>query len=246
MLVAWGTRLIVGNSMEKKVAFEDGGDQSENNESVRLGKSQDGVLFDGRRGSFLMRSPFRKPLKSRREGASDRDVPEREDQFPVYEGREVYGGRALLLFTTSSTPRRLAIRVVDSVWFDWFILAVIVANTVCLAIASPFDKPDSTKTKVLDVMEIVFVSIFTVEMLLKVLAKGFVLHRTAYLRNGWNVFDFLILIIGYLALFTLTRGGHVVTLGPLSRDSLCRQERDCLEDAARVAPAARTALHPLV
>ena len=45
-------------------------------------------------------------------------------------------------------------------------------------------------------IEYVFVVIFTLEAILKVIAYGFVLHSGAYLRNGWNVLDFVIVVIG--------------------------------------------------
>jgi len=42
----------------------------------------------------------------------------------------------------------------------------------------------------------VFVVIFTLEAIMKVVAYGFVFHPGAYLRNGWNVLDFVIVIVG--------------------------------------------------
>ncbi len=46
-------------------------------------------------------------------------------------------------------------------------------------------------------VEIVFIVIFTVECILKVIALGFVMHQGAYLRNAWNILDFLIVCVGY-------------------------------------------------
>jgi len=45
-------------------------------------------------------------------------------------------------------------------------------------------------------LEYVFVVIFTLEAIMKVVAYGFVFHPGAYLRNGWNVLDFVIVIVG--------------------------------------------------
>ncbi len=47
-------------------------------------------------------------------------------------------------------------------------------------------------------MEYVFLVIFTLEAVLKVIAYGFLLHPGAYLRNGWNILDFVIVIIGWV------------------------------------------------
>ena len=47
-----------------------------------------------------------------------------------------------------------------------------------------------------DLVEIIFLVIFTVEAVMKILAYGFILHSGAYLRNGWNILDFIIVVIG--------------------------------------------------
>jgi hypothetical protein len=46
--------------------------------------------------------------------------------------------------------------------------------------------------------EIYFVAIYSFEALVKILAMGFILHPGAYLRNGWNILDFIVLIVGYV------------------------------------------------
>lgn len=45
-------------------------------------------------------------------------------------------------------------------------------------------------------VEYVFLVIFTVEAMMKIIADGFILHAGAYLRNGWNILDFVIVVIG--------------------------------------------------
>jgi len=45
-------------------------------------------------------------------------------------------------------------------------------------------------------LEYVFVVIFTGEAIVKIIAYGFVLHPGAYLRNGWNIMDFVIVVVG--------------------------------------------------
>ena len=42
-----------------------------------------------------------------------------------------------------------------------------------------------------------------------VCVQGFFLTRTAYLRNGWNVVDFAILVLSSLDLVGITEGGWV-------------------------------------
>ena len=49
-------------------------------------------------------------------------------------------------------------------------------------------------------VEIIFLVIFTVEAIMKIIAYGFILHAGAYLRNGWNILDFTIVVIGYVSI----------------------------------------------
>ena len=41
-----------------------------------------------------------------------------------------------------------------------------------------------------------FLGIFCVEALFKVVALGFVLHKGSYLRNVWNIMDFVVVVTG--------------------------------------------------
>ena len=45
-------------------------------------------------------------------------------------------------------------------------------------------------------MEIVFMVVFTTEMLTKILALGFMLHKGSYMRNPWNFMDFFVVTSG--------------------------------------------------
>jgi len=40
-------------------------------------------------------------------------------------------------------------------------------------------------------------AIFTLEVILKIIAYGLCLHPNAYLRSGWNLLDFIIVVVGY-------------------------------------------------
>jgi Ion transport protein len=57
---------------------------------------------------------------------------------------------------------------------------------------------ESKKTwnQILDKIDIVFTATFALEAILKIIAMGFIIHKFAYLRQGWNVIDFFIAIAG--------------------------------------------------
>jgi len=47
-------------------------------------------------------------------------------------------------------------------------------------------------------MEIVFLILYTIEMALKITALGFMFTPIAYLKDVWNILDFIIIITGYI------------------------------------------------
>ncbi|KAF6770951.1 hypothetical protein AHF37_08838 [Paragonimus kellicotti] len=46
-----------------------------------------------------------------------------------------------------------------------------------------------------------FMGIFACEASLKIIALGFILHSGAYLRNVWNILDFIVVVTGFLTMF---------------------------------------------
>jgi voltage-dependent calcium channel L type alpha-1D len=49
-------------------------------------------------------------------------------------------------------------------------------------------------------IDFVFLIIYTLEMVLKVIAQGFVMRPFSYLRDGWNILDFSVVCLGWLAI----------------------------------------------
>ena len=43
-----------------------------------------------------------------------------------------------------------------------------------------------------------FLGIFLVEAAMKIIALGFVCHEGSYLRYGWNIMDFVVVVTGYV------------------------------------------------
>ncbi|CAJ1052909.1 voltage-dependent P/Q-type calcium channel subunit alpha-1A isoform X1 [Xyrichtys novacula] len=84
--------------------------------------------------------------------------------------------------------------------FEWMILTTIIANCIVLALEQHL--PDGDKTPLserLEDTEPYFIAIFCFESGIKILALGFALHKGSYLRNGWNVMDFVVVLTGILS-----------------------------------------------
>uniref|UniRef100_A0A4X2LTD0 Voltage-dependent L-type calcium channel subunit alpha n=1 Tax=Vombatus ursinus TaxID=29139 RepID=A0A4X2LTD0_VOMUR len=105
--------------------------------------------------------------------------------------------RALFCLSLTNPVRRFCIAVVEWKPFDILILMTIFANCVALGVYVPFPEDDSNADNHnLEQVEYVFLVIFTVETALKIVAYGLVLHPSAYIRNGWNLLDFVIVVVG--------------------------------------------------
>ncbi|XP_077139980.1 voltage-dependent L-type calcium channel subunit alpha-1F [Ranitomeya variabilis] len=105
--------------------------------------------------------------------------------------------RALFCLYLNNPIRRASISIVEWKPFDILILMTIFANCVALGVYIPFPEDDSNVSNHnLEQVEYIFLIIFTVESFLKIIAYGLVLHPSAYIRNGWNLLDFVIVVIG--------------------------------------------------
>ncbi len=88
--------------------------------------------------------------------------------------------------------------------FEATSLSVIMINSVTLALDQGDDEettPGQAKSGLavfLEFMDGMFLNIYTVEMILKILALGFIFNKGSYLRNSWNILDFVIVISAWL------------------------------------------------
>ncbi|XP_060766229.1 calcium channel, voltage-dependent, L type, alpha 1D subunit, a [Neoarius graeffei] len=128
--------------------------------------------------------------------------------------------RALFCLNLNNPLRRACISIVEWKYpllpFDIFILIAIFANCMALAVYIPFPEDDSNSTNHdLETVEYAFLIIFTVETFLKIIAYGLVMHQNAYVRNGWNMLDFVIVVIGLFSVIleVLTKEGGEQEVG---------------------------------
>ena len=81
--------------------------------------------------------------------------------------------------------------------FDYFILVTIAASTVALAAEDPVDSK-SYRTIVFSYYDYCFTAIFTIELILKIIVLGFVMHPGSYLRDPWNVIDAIVVLSAFV------------------------------------------------
>lgn len=83
-------------------------------------------------------------------------------------------------------------------------LVCIIITSFLLAIDSPLESPDSSRKAILSVLDQIFTCVFILEMLVKTISQGMILQKTAYLRNPWNILDFIIIFAASVSSFGLT------------------------------------------
>ena len=88
--------------------------------------------------------------------------------------------------------------IVTSVTFNFLIYCFILANTITLALYR-YDQSDQ-QTKILDICDIIFVWVFTAELVAKIIGLGF----KVYIQDKFNSFDAVIVVIS-LVDFTLSQ-----------------------------------------
>lgn len=87
-------------------------------------------------------------------------------------------------------------------FYDYIMILSILGNSICLAMNDFEDDNNLTLwNQRLDVADQIFTYIYTAEAVLKIIAFGFILHKKSYLRDPWNVLDFIVVIIGLISLF---------------------------------------------
>ncbi|KFO61001.1 Voltage-dependent R-type calcium channel subunit alpha-1E, partial [Corvus brachyrhynchos] len=142
-------------------------------------------------------------------------IPVRQNCFTV--------NRSLFLFGEENIVRKYAKKLIDWPYpfctpcepplllpgfASYMILATIIANCIVLALEQHLPEDDKTPmSRRLEKTEPYFIGIFCFEAGIKIVALGFVFHKGSYLRNGWNVMDFIVVLSGILA----TAGTHFNT-----------------------------------
>eukprot|EP00055_Hartaetosiga_balthica_P010685 m.46411 g.46411 ORF g.46411 m.46411 type:complete len:1783 (-) comp7266_c0_seq1:384-5732(-) len=126
--------------------------------------------------------------------------------------------KSLYLFKYASPIRRGCRKIVEHKLFEVIIITVILLNCISLAASDPTADPSNPSkfSTAQDIAEYVFLGIFTVEMILKVIVFGFLFcGPPSYLRNKWNILDFVIVVVGLLGIVIESTGSGVTDVKAL-------------------------------
>ncbi|XP_053359228.1 calcium channel, voltage-dependent, L type, alpha 1F subunit [Clarias gariepinus] len=177
---------------------EDGGEGEEEEESGEEGDKEGEDEEDDWKGTGEPRIKRTDTINSNTSSTGTQRKKSQHGKKQVQGTNQVQRApRALFCLKLNNPIRRAALSIVEWKPFDIFILLAIFANCVALGVSKPFPEDDSNATNHnLEQVEYIFLIIFTIETFLKILAYGLVMHPSSYIRNGWNLLDFVIVIVG--------------------------------------------------
>ncbi|XP_063728549.1 sodium channel protein 1 brain-like, partial [Symsagittifera roscoffensis] len=99
-----------------------------------------------------------------------------------------YGtGNSLFLIPPTAIIRTGCIFILSSQWFEVFITICILVNGFFLGIELN-----------IYFMECLFQFLYTCEMIMNIIARGFIIGRKCYLHDIWNIVDFAIIVYSYV------------------------------------------------
>ena len=103
------------------------------------------------------------------------------------------------IFSPQNPLRNACGHIADSFYFEACIQLVIFLSSSALILDNPLVDPNTAAAKAFATFELVTTVIFTMEMVVKIITFGFAFNQRAYLRNYWNVLDFVIIISSLLS-----------------------------------------------
>ncbi|RZC33742.1 muscle calcium channel subunit alpha-1-like, partial [Asbolus verrucosus] len=96
--------------------------------------------------------------------------------------------------------------------FGNVILVCIMVSSALLALEDPIPVPGSEMGNILKIFDYVFTAIFSVELLLKTVSYGCILHDGAFLRSAFNVLDLVVVCVSIVSIFSSQGAMSVVKI----------------------------------
>eukprot|EP00755_Sulcionema_specki_P000327 Sspe_Gene.25295::Locus_10151_Transcript_1_1_Confidence_1.000_Length_5227::g.25295::m.25295 len=118
------------------------------------------------------------------------------DEKLSYNGRE----HSLCIFSGDHPLRMAIFRLICSRAFQRGIMVVILLNALVLALDTPGLRDEDGVEGMVKYTELIFLAIYSIEVLLKVVALGLVMHEHSYLRNPVNAMDIAVVVAGFVSL----------------------------------------------
>ena len=122
-----------------------------------------------------------------------------------------YSQEPIVAFSSTGNQAKDFLHDMATHWFfDSFVLFCIMLNTICLTL-SWYGEPEEL-VGIIDQLAVVFNCIYSVEFLIKIIAFG-----CDYFNDGWNNFDFTIVVTAWAGLIAEELGVDVGAVATVLR-----------------------------
>lgn len=109
-------------------------------------------------------------------------------------------GKSFGIFSSKNSFRRICVDVTSHKYFEGVVLFMIICSSIFLALDEPNVQRNSKLGHALYITDIFFTAFFILEMLLKMTATCVIGAPRAYFTKGWNILDFVIVLVSILSL----------------------------------------------
>ncbi|EAA44910.4 AGAP002578-PA [Anopheles gambiae str. PEST] len=188
----------LANAQELTAAEEEQLEENKEKQQMELDKEMEALHMqnDGSPPRVEVSSPS--PTRGNGSGGSTKskkkDEEKEEDDDEIPDGPKPMLPYSSMFVLSPTNPIRCGAHwVVNLRYFDFFIMVVISLSSIALAAEDPVEE-DSPRNKILNFFDYAFTGVFTIEMLLKIVDLGVILHPGSYLREFWNVMDAVVVI----------------------------------------------------
>ncbi|EGR31551.1 hypothetical protein IMG5_107710 [Ichthyophthirius multifiliis] len=114
-----------------------------------------------------------------------------------------FSQNSLFIFNEQNYLRKSIVWFHEWIYFEYFITTAILANTIILTLQDYRFRIDPQllsqwRKNLIDQSELIFSVIFIAEFILKIIGMGMAFEKGSYLRDGWNILDFLVVCQSFL------------------------------------------------
>ncbi|KAG8186479.1 hypothetical protein JTE90_009235 [Oedothorax gibbosus] len=127
-------------------------------------------------------------------GNKDNDGDKEEKKGP----KPILPYSSMFILSTTNPIRLVAHYIVNLRYFDLFIMIIITLSSIALAAEDPVEE-NSPSNAILNYFDYAFTGFFAIEMFLKVVDQGVILHPGSYCRDLWNILDAIVVICALVA-----------------------------------------------
>ncbi|KRX65395.1 Voltage-dependent calcium channel type A subunit alpha-1, partial [Trichinella sp. T9] len=131
--------------------------------------------------------------------------------------REIVPYSSLFIFSPKNRFRIFVHKIVCTKYFEMAIMVVICLSSISLAAEDPVDE-SNPRNKYLNYLDYAFTAVFTIEMILKVIDMGVIIHPGSYCRDLWNIMDATVVIcalVGFAFVDSTKAGKNLSTIKSL-------------------------------